>query len=333
MARDQTRSSTIRAARPEFHQLATFLEVVETRSFAAAARLMGRTQPAVSQAIARLEEIYGGDLFERRRGGPLLLTPIGEAILPSARTILHTVDHQMTRAAATAQSRFGRLTVGFSSGIAFGPFRAGLADFAASSSEVELRLVEGLPGDLHQQLNERAIDLVVAGLLPDLASTTIVQQKLWEERLVTALHVDHALANQPALDWAQVASLPLILRNAQGELAGYRALVARVGNLELNCEQHSVSRDALLEMVGMGLGATILCESASRHRANVAFRPIRDANAMIAIEAVWPKADRNPLRHRLLNFIRKHVARFTSAYPINEFEAPSTAMARARDRG
>ena len=79
----------------------TFLRVVECRSFAATAQIMGRTQPAISQAIARLEEIYGGDLFERRRGAQLELTPIGQSILPSARMILDTIDQQMLKAVAS----------------------------------------------------------------------------------------------------------------------------------------------------------------------------------------------------------------------------------------
>jgi DNA-binding MarR family transcriptional regulator len=141
--------------RPELHQLEIFLKVVEARTFAGAARMMGRTQPAISQAIARLEEIYGGDLFERRRGALLELTPIGEAILPSARTILDTIDQQMLRAAAAAQSRAGNLTLGFMPGLIAGPLRAGIADFTAASPQVRLRLVEALPGETY--LRERGI--------------------------------------------------------------------------------------------------------------------------------------------------------------------------------
>ncbi len=89
--------------RPDFHSLEVFLKVVETRSFAAAARQFGRTQPAISQTIRRLEDIVGGDLFKRQRGAPVELTAIGLAILPSARTLLDTVDKQMVRAWTIAE--------------------------------------------------------------------------------------------------------------------------------------------------------------------------------------------------------------------------------------
>ena len=58
-------------SRPDFNHLETFLKVAETCSFAGAARQLGVSQPAVSQTISRLEEIYGADLFERRRGSPV----------------------------------------------------------------------------------------------------------------------------------------------------------------------------------------------------------------------------------------------------------------------
>ena len=157
-------------AKPEFHQLETFLKVVEARSFAGAARLTGRTTPAISQAIARLEEIYGGDLFERRRGALLELTPIGQSILPSVQTIIDTIDQQMVRAVATAQSRAGNLTLGFYPGILAGPLRAGIAAFRLASPQVRLRLVEALPAVLHRQMNERAIDFLVVALMPKLES-------------------------------------------------------------------------------------------------------------------------------------------------------------------
>ena len=130
----------LRLIRPELHQLEIFLRVVEARTFAGAARMMGRTQPAISQAIARLEEIYGGDLFKRRRGALLELTPIGQAILPSAGLVLDTIDQQMIKAAATAQSRAGNLTLGFSPGLVLGPLRAGIADFIVGSRKLKMCL-------------------------------------------------------------------------------------------------------------------------------------------------------------------------------------------------
>ena len=310
-------------ARPDFHHLETFLRVVESRSFAGAARLMGRTQPAISQAIAKLEEIYGADLFERRRGALLELTPIGQSILPSARMILDTIDQQMIQAVATAQSRAGNLTLGFSPGLVLGPLRAGLADFIATSPQVRLRFVEAGPQDLRRQLNERAIDLMIVAPAPRLESKALEQERLWDEWLVMALPADHALAEKAVVSWDDVAQLPIILKNCHFELVAYRMLLDRLDR-EVQLEQHDVSCTTLLEMIALGMGATIVFASGAIPYRGVVYRPIDEPDATIAVDAVWPQDDRNPLRHRLLSLIREHKG-------DGKVSSPSTAP--APDRG
>src|SRR3546814_13170091 len=113
MAGDRFRAGAARTARPELNQLEVFLKVVETKSFTAAGNLLGRTQPAISQAIARLADFYGPDLFERSRGAPLALTPVAEAILPTARPILGIALQPMHRAAAHTNRPRGQQSPGF----------------------------------------------------------------------------------------------------------------------------------------------------------------------------------------------------------------------------
>ncbi|QBE92464.1 LysR family transcriptional regulator [Sphingomonas paucimobilis] len=292
--------------RPEFRQLEIFLKVVEAGNFAAAARLLGSTQPAVSQAIARLEDIVGGDLFERGPRSPVALTPIGRAILPSARSLLYTVDHQMSRAIATAQSRSGTLTIGFNPGIASGPLRDGIAQFVAGRPDVHLRLVEALPRELHRRLNERAIDIMFVALLPDLTSAMLVRERLWDEGLTVAIRENHPFASRATLNWYDVSRLSLVMRSSDGDLSAYRAILTRLGERPIDCELHEVSRSALFDMVRMGLGATISFASAVVPQSGIIFLPIEDEGASATIEAVWPRADRNPIRHNLLACVRQN---------------------------
>ena len=292
--------------RPDFYQLETFLKVAETKSFADAARHLRVSQPAVSQTIARLEEIYGGDLFERRRGAPVALTLMGRAILPKAKLLLFMVDTQIERAITIAQSLSGSLTVGFSAGLASGPLHEGVAEFRESRPDVELRFVEGSPSDLHRQLNERTVDITFAALLPDLAGGPNEQERLWDERLVVAMRDDHPLVANDGLRWADIASLPIMLRARHGDMSTYRTIAARMGDQPFESNLHDVSHAVLIDMVALGLGATILCASAAVPRQGIVFRPVVDENALVSVEALWPRDDRNPLRHRLLVCVRKH---------------------------
>ena len=49
----------------QLQDLSTFVAVASERSFSVAARKLHRTQPAVSQAIRRLEDELGERLFDR----------------------------------------------------------------------------------------------------------------------------------------------------------------------------------------------------------------------------------------------------------------------------
>lgn len=94
----------------DIHQLETFLAVVEEGSFSGAAKALGRTQPAVSQVIARLEDELGQRLFERpaRRGG---MTDAGKALVEYAKRLLTVRDQARVALEDVRALRAGRLVV------------------------------------------------------------------------------------------------------------------------------------------------------------------------------------------------------------------------------
>jgi DNA-binding transcriptional LysR family regulator len=89
--------------------LRAFASVVETGSVTAAARLLNRTQAAVSLQIKRLEEMFGRPLFERAHRR-LVLTPVGERLVADAKRIVALNDElfgHMTTPDFAGEVRFG----------------------------------------------------------------------------------------------------------------------------------------------------------------------------------------------------------------------------------
>jgi DNA-binding transcriptional LysR family regulator len=78
---------------PSLDQLTVFLTVVETGSFAAAGRGLGRATSAVSYAIANLEHQLGVQLFDRDQARRPALTEAGLAVLSEARSVSAGVDN------------------------------------------------------------------------------------------------------------------------------------------------------------------------------------------------------------------------------------------------
>lgn len=79
--------------------LRAFLFVHQSGSFSTAAGLLGRSQPAISLQIKRLEKKVGGPVFQRARSGAPSLTPLGFMLLEHAHQIIALHDELVGRLA------------------------------------------------------------------------------------------------------------------------------------------------------------------------------------------------------------------------------------------
>src|SRR5437879_13118454 len=76
----------------DINQLEVFLSVAQEKSFSRAAEALHRTQPAVSQAISRLEAELGEPLFDRSSKDGTL-TAAGRVLLDFAHQMMN-LRHQ-----------------------------------------------------------------------------------------------------------------------------------------------------------------------------------------------------------------------------------------------
>ena len=77
---------------PSLDQLRVFMTVVETGSFTAAAKKLGRAISAVSYTIANLEQQLGISLFDREQARTPKLTEAGSAIVSKASVVAVGID-------------------------------------------------------------------------------------------------------------------------------------------------------------------------------------------------------------------------------------------------
>jgi DNA-binding transcriptional LysR family regulator len=142
--------------------LGAFVRVIETGSFSIAARSLGVGQPALSKAIARLEERLAVRLLLRSTHG-LRPTDVGEAFYEQAKRVIVEVEQaeHMVRDASTRQS--GRVRVSVDATFARVHLMPVLKGFLDKYPDLELDVV----------LDDRNADLLEEGIDVGLRTGTL----------------------------------------------------------------------------------------------------------------------------------------------------------------
>ena len=138
--------------------LRTLLAAVESGSFAAAARRVGRSESAVSLQLKRLEEQIGEPVFVRN-GKQMTLTAAGARLVDYARRLLDLNDEALS--AAAQNSIEGTVRLGVPHDVAETWLPAVIAGFRRSHPSATLKIIEGRSAVLLGQLAAHQIDLAV----------------------------------------------------------------------------------------------------------------------------------------------------------------------------
>jgi DNA-binding transcriptional LysR family regulator len=138
--------------------LRTLLAAVESGSFAAAARRVGRSESAVSLQLKRLEEQIGEAVFVRA-GKQMTLTGAGARLVEYARRLLDLNDEALS--AMSGNSIDGTVTLGVPHDVVETWLPAVIAGFRRSHPSATLKVTEGRSAVLSSRLADNQIDLAV----------------------------------------------------------------------------------------------------------------------------------------------------------------------------
>jgi DNA-binding transcriptional LysR family regulator len=178
----------------DIRDLRYFIAAAELCQLRLAADRVGRSQPALTKCIHRLENELGRPLFERR-GRRLHLTAVGQALLSRARTISQTMDAAVREVSEIADGSAGHLRIGAGTTAAEwllpGLFNLLLTQFPKLTFDVEINL-----GDrLRQMLRDGDLDLFI-GALDDRDRHEFEAFDILTDDLVVAVSPNHRLAGQ-----------------------------------------------------------------------------------------------------------------------------------------
>ena len=240
-------------------QLRYFEALAQHGHFGRAAEACAISQPALSLQIRDLEQSLGVALFER---GPrqVRLTRFGEEFAPRARDILRSVDELGDLARASRNRLAGRLRIGVIPTVAPYLLPAIIGHLTRLHPGIDIHVRETLTAKLIRELAEGRLDTAIVAL--PVSEPAFEEVPLFEEHFVLVRPGEDAGKPVPNVEMLREMRLLLL---EEGHCFRDQALSF--------CEMHSArprellegsSLSTLVQMVGAGIGVTLIPEMAVR---------------------------------------------------------------------
>ncbi|WP_433619877.1 LysR family transcriptional regulator [Paenibacillus cellulositrophicus] len=239
----------------DFRLLEYFLAVCEELHFTKAAVQLGISQPTLSQQIRLLEERVGMPLFQRI-GKRNYLTEAGQTLKDHALNIFHELEQAQSEINELKGMQRGRLTIGCSGNHLL---TRTLISFHQKQPGISISVVELATEETRAGLLANKLDLGVV-FLP-LEDEQLVSKELYTEELCLAVAKQHSLAAAEAVKLDQLTEVPLILFPEKFLVRQMVDSYSAQAGVQLQPAFELSTMDSMLQMVRLGVGATILPRS------------------------------------------------------------------------
>ncbi len=234
--------------------LRVFLAVAEERSFSRAAAKVHRTQPAVSQAVRRLERDLGEELFDRSSK---------TGTLTDAGRVLQNYGQRLVRQAEEAESairelrdlRRGRVLIGANEAAVhtllplMARFREHVPDIAVDVRRVPARQIAA-------EVQQGSLDFGALSFRP--AESGLLEVVVGTDELVLLVHPAHALARRKQVTMEDVAGEPVVAHNDPSPARERVLRLFEQHHIVLNMVIALPSLDGIKRAVELALGVALL---------------------------------------------------------------------------
>jgi DNA-binding transcriptional LysR family regulator len=235
-------------------QLEYLTAVARLGSFRRAAEELHLSQPALSEAVAKLESELGVQVLDRGRSGTTL-SPRGEELLPYLLGVIEAFDRLREAANPEGERRLVRLgTVAAATVPLLNPT---IRAFRESHEANQIEVVTQQQEEIHRGLRAGSLDLGLVNYLDDEEMPADLEAtELLRGRPVVCLRPDNPLAAGERVDVAELARQPLIALRAGYVMHRYASRLLEGHDADFSYSADGAQMSKL--MVAEGLGVAIL---------------------------------------------------------------------------
>lgn len=186
--------------------------LIEHKSLARAARVLGISQPALSKSLRRLEAHLGVKLFERTARG-VVATEFGRELGQHASAISIELVEAERAIRAIRDGREGRIAIGSAPSVIASVLPIATTRLMAGNDDLKVTVVGGLHDRLFEWLRAGEIDAVLSNMVdqPGDVGGDLVQEPLFTDRVVVACRPGHPLLERPDPPPGEVARYRWVL--------------------------------------------------------------------------------------------------------------------------
>lgn len=248
----------------ELFQLRYFVKAGELKSFTRAAEACCVSQPALSQAIQRLEDELRQPLFERG-GRQIALTEAGQRFFAHANQIVKLADD--AKAIMTDDGQSGTLRVSAIPTVAPYLLPHLARQFVERFPLVRLELSEDVTEQALKRCRSGEVDVVLLALPINEPDFDLVP--LRKEELQVVLPRDHRLAALDELDLGTLEAEPFVLLDEVHCLAGQIVSFCKRNRMQPLIASRSHQLATVLELVASGFGISLIPQATVEHHADL----------------------------------------------------------------
>jgi LysR family transcriptional regulator of gallate degradation len=196
--------------------------LADMRHMPSVSHVMGISQPAVSQAIARLEAMLGQPLFDRTARG-MMPTDSGQRWIERFNIALNELRHIPNDVAALAGVVQGVVTIGALPLARSQLLPAAIAAVLRKHPQLQVRSLESPYAELMAGLLSGRVDFVIGALRPS-AGEPFASRALFRDQAALVVRSDHPLTRKKTIQLADLAGFPWALSRAGTPLRDLLAL-------------------------------------------------------------------------------------------------------------
>ena len=204
------------AYRLKLRDLRLFETVVRVGSMAKAANQLHLSQPAVSKAVAEMEQMLGVRLIDRGRLG-VEPTPHGRALLKSGAAIFDQLRHGVREIEFLSDPTVGEVRIATAEPYAAGLVPSLIASFSRQYPRVSVYVIQTPIGSLpfraqrYRDLHERNVDLVLGPIIEPFVEDGLEAETLFKERTVVVAGSQSPWTRRRALTLSDLIDEPWCL--------------------------------------------------------------------------------------------------------------------------